>query len=88
MTPRERFGVSVRTIGLILLLASAVYLISFLAVLARPALRPNTPPGMYALSALIALLIAAYLLRGARHIVRFAYGPERAHDDAPPPPVA
>ena len=74
MKPKEGFGIAVRIIGLILLILGAVYIASGFLLLFDPKFKPNVAPAWhYFLDGIIGVLISLYLLRGATHIVRFAY---------------
>jgi hypothetical protein len=64
-----------------MLMGSVLYLYSALAVL----LTPDAPHASSLLSyigaCIVSLLISVYFLRGAPHLVRFAYGREREDSD-------
>ena len=84
MKPRDAFGVAIRVFGLAILFVSALYLYSVLMVIfgsevltAYGRSETGGPLG-YGLACLVTLLIAAYFLRGAPHLVRFAYGAEKS----------
>src|SRR5665213_1542427 len=80
MKPIEGFGIAVRIIGMILLILAALYIASGTVVLIDPKFKPNVSPAWhYFLVGIIGILISLYLLRGAPHIVRFAY-PEEDSD--------
>jgi hypothetical protein len=76
MKPRDFFGVIVRSVGLLALFGSLLYLYS--AIVASFA--PDTPyassPLSYIGACIVTLIFSVYFLRGAPHLVRFAYGPE------------
>jgi hypothetical protein len=75
--PRQAFGVTVRIIGLIVVLVAILYFISGFILLVDPNFRPNVSPAWhYFVDGVVAIVIGLYLLRGAPHIVRFAYPDE------------
>ena len=74
MTPKHAFGVAVRVVGLVVLLAAVLYFISGVILLISPKYRPDVSPAWhYFLSGVIELITGLYLLRGAPFLVRFAY---------------
>lgn len=79
MTPRDWFGVVLRTVGLLLILGGAGYLLVVLGMLLNPMLavpgmsRMLIPPLLSSLGALVA---GVYLLGGAPGLIGFSY-PER-----------
>lgn len=81
MKPRDVFGVVIRSVGLLALLGSLLYLYSALVALFAPAIPQAYSPGSYIGACIVLLLFSAYFLRGAPHLVRFAYGPERRDSD-------
>jgi hypothetical protein len=76
MKPKQAFGVVVRTVGLILLIIGALYVVSGLIALFEPRYKPAWP---YFIIGTGGVLISLYLLRGGAHIVQFAY-PETESD--------
>jgi len=84
MKPRDWFGVLVRTTGLVL----AVYALWCLAYAAALWLGlPEETPHEHLdnlISAALAMVVALYFIRGAAHLVRFAYpGNEKEPGDRP-----
>jgi hypothetical protein len=74
MEPRQAFGVAVRVIGLLVSCAALLYFLSAIVQFFVPHYRSDAAPAWhYLLTGLVALALGAYLLRGARHVVRFAY---------------
>lgn len=74
MQPHQSFGVAIRVIGVLTSVASLLWLLSAIIVFFAPTYRANvTPAWHYLLAGVIALVIGLYLLRGARHVVAFAY---------------
>ena len=74
MNPKESFGVVVRAVGLIVSCAALLYFLSALLLLVVPNYRAGVSPAWhYLLSGLVSLVPGIYLLRGAPHVVRFAY---------------
>ena len=74
MRPREAFGVAVRVFGLLVSCAAVLYLLSAILLFFVPHYRPDVSPAWhYLLSGGIGLVFGLYLLRGAPHVVRFAY---------------
>ena len=72
MKPHELFGVVVRSIGLVILLAGLLYLYSAVAVAFAPDKGVDSPVS-YFVAGFGALLVSIYFLRGAPLLVRFAY---------------
>ena len=77
MKPRDIFGVVIRSVGFLALLGSLLYLYSAIAVLFAPDTPRASSPLSYVGASIVTLLFSLYFLRGAPHLVRFAYGPER-----------
>ena len=77
MTPRECFGIAVRTIGILVLFASVMYLYSALAVLLFHGMPHNYPLASYLGAFSVAFIVGLYFLRGAPLLIRFAYPPPR-----------
>ena len=73
MTPRECFGIAVRTIGILVLFASVMYLYSASAVLLVHGMPHTYPLVSYLGACAVAFVVGLYFLRGAPHLVRFAY---------------
>jgi len=74
MQPHQALGVAIRVIGLLTVVASLLWLLSAVIVLFMPNYRADVAPAWhYLLSGVIALVLGLYLLRGARHVVAFAY---------------
>ena len=79
MQPKDAFGVVVRVIGLLVSCTSLLYLLSAVLLLFVPNYRADVSPAWhYLLSGIVCFVLGAYLLRGAPHIVRFAYPQERS----------
>ena len=75
MTPRDIFGLVIRLIGLALFVLGLSYLYSPIAMVFRPS-STDYPMSEYILFGVICVLVGAYFVRGAPHILRFAY-PEK-----------
>jgi len=73
MTPRECFGIAIRTIGILLLFASVMYLYSALALLLFSGMPRNYPLVSYLGASAVVFIVGLYFLRGAPRLVRFAY---------------
>jgi len=73
MKPSQAFGVFVRCVGLILVLAAAQHFFTGLLLLVEPNSRSNAPVSHLFLYGVVLLVIGWYLLRGAPYIVNFAY---------------
>ena len=74
MKPSQAFGVFVRCVGLILVLAAAQHFFTGLLLLVEPNSRSNVSPASHLfLYGVVLLVIGWYLLRGAPYIVNFAY---------------
>jgi hypothetical protein len=84
MKPRDSFGVVLRTVGIITLFVSGLYLYSAgVALLAPDTPHASTPPRYFLVFA-ITLVIGLYFLRGAPHLMRFAYGDDKKDSDERP----
>lgn len=77
MGPKEYFGIAIRTIGILVLFASVMYLYSTLAILFVSGMPHTYPLVSYLGAAGVALIVGLYFLRGAPHLIRFAYPPEK-----------
>ena len=80
MTPKDIFGIIVRTFGLSLLIYAIWYLAYGVATVAG---LPEDEPGYmigYFITGGIYLLIGGYLLRGAPLLVRYSY-PTATHSE-------
>lgn len=73
MTPRQIFGVILRVFGLLVLVTSALYLYSAVYTLFYPSVPHNSTAANYLAGFVLTLAASLYLLRGAPHILRFAY---------------
>jgi hypothetical protein len=73
MTPRDCFGVVLRSIGLAALVASVLYLYSGIVVLFSSD-STGSSPAAYFISTVVTFVIGRYLLKGAPRVVSFAYG--------------
>jgi hypothetical protein len=76
MNPRDLFGVVIRTVGVLILFGSLLYLYSAVVVLLVPETPHTSSPARYIGAFIILLLVSAYFLRGAPLLVRFAYRDE------------
>jgi hypothetical protein len=77
MKPKQAFGLAVRVIGLMVILVAVLYFVSAFVVLIDPTCRPNLSPSWQYFAAGVGnFLIGLYLLRGASHVVNFAYPDE------------
>ena len=81
MKPRDVFGIVIRSVGLLSLLGSLLYLYSALVALFAPDTPRASSPLSYIGACIVMLLFSAYFLRGAPHLIRFAYGPEKHDSD-------
>jgi len=81
MKPRDIFGVVVRSVGLLALLASLLYLYSVFVALYSSETRSGSSPLTYIGAFIVTFLFSIYFLRGAPHLVRFAYGSENQDSD-------
>lgn len=86
MKPKDWFGVLVRAIGVVL----AAFSLWFLCYAAELLLGlPGESPHEHVdnlVSGLVAAVVAAYLIRGAPHLVRFAYPAQKEDSDEGQPP--
>ena len=87
MTPRDIFGIILRTFGLALFLWGILYLYSPIGMLAYPEENDGSALG-YLLYGGACILISLYFLRGAPHILRFAYSDKSNLPPAPSPASA
>lgn len=76
--PRECFGIAIRTIGILLLFGSVMYLYSAFAILVLNGMPHTYPLVSYAGASAVALIVGLYFLRGAPSLVNFAYPPPKA----------
>jgi len=81
MKPRDCFGVVVRTVGLLLMLFSLFYFYGAVAASVSPALGRGGTPVYYIGIGVVMMFVGLYLLRGAPHLLRFAYGKEQDDRD-------
>ena len=82
MTARECFGVAIRTIGILLLFASVMYLYSAAALLLFHGMPRRYPLASYFGAFVVAFLVGLYFLRGAPQLMRFAYPSAKSSVDA------
>jgi hypothetical protein len=74
MKPKQAFGVAVRVVGLLTALVGIYFLVCGLVILADPNYSARVSPAWhYILFGLVDLLLGLFLIRGVRHVVRFAY---------------
>jgi hypothetical protein len=73
MSPRDCFGIAIRTIGALVLFASLMYLYSASAILFFYGMPHAYPLASYLGASAVAFIIGLYFLRGAPHLIRFAY---------------
>ena len=74
MKPRHAFGVAVRVVGLLTTLVGVYFLVCGLVILVDPNYSSKVSPAWhYVLFGVIDFAIGLFLIRGVRHIVRFAY---------------
>jgi hypothetical protein len=74
MSSRQVFGVVVRTLGLLIILAGGHRI--FYAFASSVLFRAHFPWHVYLVAGLVYLAAGAVLMWGAEWFVRFAYGPE------------
>ena len=87
MTPKDIFGIVVRSLGLPLLVYAFWYLAYGFAILAG---MQEHGPGYrtgYFISGFLCLAISLYFLRGAPLLLRFSYPEKRRPTDENPPPL-
>ena len=72
MKPKDCFGVVIRSLGILTLIGSILYFYSMIDTLLA-ADKPHTPAFEYFIAAVVLLIAGLYLLRGAPHLMRFAY---------------
>ncbi len=78
MTPIKVFGVVVRSVGLVLLVYSVWYLLYGAATILGMEGTQHDWRVAYFVSGGLFLSLSLYLLRGARHLVRFCYSEENS----------
>jgi len=83
MKPRDLFGVLVPCVGLLVLIGSLLYAYSAVVVLAAPDTPDASSPLTYIGACLLLLVLSTCLLRGAPHLVRFAYRYDQSENTAP-----
>ena len=83
MKPRELFGVVIRSVGLLMLIGGLLYLYSALVTLLAPDTPRASSPMIYLGACLVWLALGAYLLRGAPHLLRFAYRDDQTQNAQP-----
>ena len=81
MRPEEMFALALRVIGVLVLVYGTDYLLSALLFKLGYFNYPESSPGYYLIAGLSYVFAGAYLIRGARGLVRFAYPEEEAGDD-------
>lgn len=74
MKAKEIFGLILRVVGLVSLMYGGWYLLSSLYFLTWPPEPQDSVMRQYFVTGVIYVIVALYLLRGAPHILRFAYG--------------
>jgi hypothetical protein len=82
MTPRECFGIAIRTIGILALFGSVMYLYSAIAILVLNGMPHTYPLVSYVGASAVALLVGLYFLRGAPSLINFAYPLPKASGSA------
>ncbi len=73
MTPGQCFGLVLRVFGLLVLVVSALYLYSAAYTFFYPSVPHNSTAAGYLAAFVLSLAAGLYFLRGAPHILRFAY---------------
>jgi uncharacterized membrane protein HdeD (DUF308 family) len=74
MKPKQAFGVAVRVVGLIVALIGAYFLVCGVVLIIDPEYSVKLAPAWHFFVFGVIDLLAGYcLIRGVRHIVRFAY---------------
>jgi len=84
MTAKDRFAIAVRVVGLLVILAALLYFVDAVIMFINPYFRAGEPAVHYFFTGVIALLVGLYLLRGAPHVIRFAFPEKGAKSDATP----
>jgi len=79
MKSKDYFGLVVRVVGLFLILFSLFYFYGSVATAISPELGRGGTPLYHAGIGIVMLLVGLYLVRGAPHLTRFAYGGDE-HD--------
>ena len=77
MKPKDILGIIIRVIGIVLFLLSIWYLVAGVALLVNPELRPEYHARQYFVSGSIGFILGLYFLRGAPHLLRFCYPPDK-----------
>jgi hypothetical protein len=84
MTSKDWFAVAVRIIGLIVIIEALRYIASAVIVLARHPAGVAATVFDFSIPGVSGLVVGLYLLRGAPHVMRFAFPSKTAEKkDAP-----
>jgi len=84
MKPRDCFGVVIRSLGVLTLVGCALYIYSTIIALLAPQTPNSSPAYQYFIAAIVLLIVGLYLLRGAPHLMRFAYPPDKEDSNEKP----
>jgi hypothetical protein len=79
MKTKQAFEVAVRVIGMILIILAVIYILDACVMLYDPTFR-SKPAWHYLVDGGMLVPIGLYLLRGASHIIRFAFRDEHLDD--------
>jgi hypothetical protein len=81
MKPQDCFGVVIRSLGVLTLVGCTLYVYSTIIALLTPPTPDRSPPYHYLIAAIVLLIFGLYLLRGAPHLMRFAYPKDKEASD-------
>ncbi len=73
MTPKDCFGVVVRSVGLLVLLLGVYELLGSIYVLVTPSRHHNATSPVYIVYGVIFLAVSLYFLHGAPGLMQFCY---------------
>jgi hypothetical protein len=83
MKPSEVFGICIRILGLLGIIGGILYIIDAMyLLLSGQEQHAGFYVGEYILSGIILTVVALYFIRGAPHIVRFAYPKDKEEQDS------
>lgn len=83
MKPSDVFGIFIRVLGLFGIIVGFAYIYSVMHLLfGGQAQYDGVYVGEYILLGIISIVVALYFIRGAPHIVRFAYPKDKEESDS------
>ena len=73
MKPRDFFGVALRTLGTLFFIVGLIYIASAIFATIWRDIPGRATPSQYLVMGLTITAVSIYFLRGAPHLMRFAY---------------